>query len=503
MSAQAPRLAAREEASCSALQQLHARSRCTVHLQCMQLEPAESSELQALVAPTEGKAPAQGGVPAEMDKTLLDASTEVGGAGAAYAPSVRVDGSSASIDALCMACADTSCDFKPMTLPRRPLGPSDVLIEMKYCGVCHSDLHHAAGHVNVGPMSAKYPCVPGHELAGVCVAVGSACTKIKVGMKVGVGCLVGGCLNCSACRAGEEQKCLKGTPTYGGDVPTVCNDTPAGMAASPTGYTLGGYTTKMVVNEHYGIIIPDSYPLEAAGPVMCAGITMYDPLIKLIAKGVGKRVGIAGLGGLGVMGIKLAKALGCTVTVISRSDAKKGFATSLGADSYLATGTPGELAAARNTLDIILNTIPVYHDYDQYTTLLAKGGKQVILGLHKGIVGAGIMGAVSGCCGGKLMASGIGGIKNTQAVVDLCAENNIVPELKIMPCEKLNEIYSMLDAGNDDGVRMVLDISNTLNAGTEAKCKDPAPRLGNPSGQISICGGLCEFFRLLCCCKCL
>lgn len=396
----------------------------------------------------------------------------------------------ANVETLCMACSGPACDFKPVGMQRRPLGPSDILIDMKYCGVCHSDVHHAANH-NMG--QTPYPCVPGHELAGVCVAVGAACTKIRVGMRVGVGCMVDSCLDCKLCGDGEEQKCDKLVGTYGG------KDKGSGRAASPCGWTLGGYTSRFVVHEHFAIIIPDGYPLEAAGPVMCAGITMYDPFAKLNAT-VGTRVGIVGLGGLGVMGIKIAKALGCTVTAISRSQAKEGFARGEGADSYVASSDRGQMEGAQGSFDIILNTIPVYHDYDVFTKLLKAEGKQVILGLHKGIVAGYMLGKLTGgrC---RIMHSGIGGIKNTQAVMDLCAKHNIVPQLKIMPCEKLNEIYTLLDGGNDAGVRYVLDIGGTLNEETAARCTDPPPTLAEPTGSMSIMGGICETLRLTCCCK--
>lgn len=211
--------------------------------------------------------------------------------------------------------------------------------------------------------------------------------------------------------------CAKQVGTYGGKNNGRHDKRPE--APGPTGFTLGGYTDKMVVDENFAIIIPDAYPLEAAGPVMCAGITMYDPLTKLGA-GPQTTVGIAGLGGLGVMGLKIAKALGCTVTVISRNMAKEALARSAGADNYLALDNPAALEQAKGTLDIILNSIPIYHDYDVYTRLLSPKGKQVILGLHKGIVGAMVAGKVT--CGiSKVMGSGIGGIQATQAVIDLCA----------------------------------------------------------------------------------
>ena len=232
---------------------------------------------------------------------------------------------------------------------------------------------------------------------------------------------------------------------------------------------------------------------------------MYDPLVQLSA-GAGTRVGIAGLGGLGVMGIKLAKALGCTVTALSRTSAKSELAKKCGADNYIATSSAQAMEAAKGSLDIILNTIPVSHDYDQYTRLIAPKGKQVMLGLHSGfigctLVGGGIIlgGGVS-CGTAKVMGSVIGGIRATQEVMNLCAEHSIVPELKVMPCESLNDIFRELDASNDSGVRHVLDIANTLNDGTAAKCTAPA---ADPQpNSMGICAGICDCFRLLFCCKC-
>jgi uncharacterized zinc-type alcohol dehydrogenase-like protein len=248
------------------------------------------------------------------------------------------------------------------------------------------------------------------------------------------------------------------------------------------------------------IMIPEAYPLEAAGPVMCAGITMYDPLIKLGA-GPGSKVGVVGLGGLGVMGIKLAKAMGCSVTAISRSGAKRELALSCGADGYIASGSAEELAGAAGSFDLILNTIPVYHDYDAFTRLLGSKGKQCLLGLHKGL-GAGFIAGKTTCGLSKVTASMIGGIQATQAVMDLCAEHNIVPELKVVPCENLNEIYRMLDTTNDAGVRYVLDIGGTLNADTAARCTAPPADPAPPEVEMTVCGTLGELLRLCCCCKC-
>jgi uncharacterized zinc-type alcohol dehydrogenase-like protein len=199
-------------------------------------------------------------------------------------------------------------------------------VDMVYCGICHTDVHTAAGHLSALGMK-RYPCVPGHELAGVCTAVGKNVSRVKVGDHVGVGCMVDSCMNCSACQRGEEQKCSKQVGTYG------AKDNGSGRAATgPVGggtmtpaHTIGGYTTQMVVHEKFAIIIPKEYPMEYAGPVMCAGVTLFDPLRRYKAK-PGSKVAVVGLGGLGQMGVKIANAMGCVVTVVSRSPAKEKFA---------------------------------------------------------------------------------------------------------------------------------------------------------------------------------
>lgn len=401
------------------------------------------------------------------------------------------------IDTLCMACDTSACDFKPMRLQRRPLGPGDVLIRMKYCGVCHSDLHKAADH-NSGIGATEYPCVPGHELAGVCIDVGTAVTKVAVGDHLGVGCLVDSCQECAQCKAGEEQHCSKKVGTYGG------KDNGSGRAETypPGRQTYGGYTQFMVVDENFCIHIPKDYPLEAAGPVMCAGLTMFDPL-KKHGVGPGSHVAVVGLGGLGQMGVKLAKVLGCKVSVISRSDRKKEYAMSCGAEGFVVSGSAEQMAAAAGTIDLILNTVPSYHDYCQYNSLLSKkaGSKQILLGLHKGIGAAMIVEKC--CCHSKIGMSGIGGIPNTQEVIDLCAKHDIRPDIKIVPVAEINQVYTWLDEGNNDNLRYVLDIEGTL---TDETCdnypKDIAPpTLAPVTGSISVCGVLCECLWLLCCCK--
>jgi len=338
-------------------------------------------------------------------------------------------------------------------------------------------------------------------LAGVAVAVGGQVTKFKVGDHVGVGCMVDSCLTCKSCRAGEEQKCRKQVATYQG------KDNGSGRAQTypANTQTIGGYSTVHIVHERFGVLIPPGYPLEYAGPVMCAGVTMYDPLRRQKAKEKKSRVGIVGLGGLGVMGVKLARALGCEVTVISRSAGKKDFAMNeCGATSFLHSSDPTQMKQFKGQLDLILNTIPVNHPFHVYGSLLAKKGKQVILGLHPGLGGAMVVGLLT-CGHSKHIGSGIGSIQCTQEVIDLCHEHNIRPEIEIRPVSDLNEIYSMLDANNDKGIRYVLDIANTLketSGGVVVEINDaPPPTIKEVEKKLTLCNVLGSCCALLCCCR--
>ena len=257
----------------------------------------------------------------------------------------------------------------------------------------------------------------------------------------------------------------------------------AGNAKTVTG---GGgwakFTSTFVVSENFVINVPKSYKLEAAGPVMCAGITVYDPLCQHGVK-AGDRVGIVGLGGLGVMGVKIAKALGCSVSVISRNEKKRKLATGIGCDGFIVSKDEEAMRSNEGTLDIIINTIPCHHNYQDYQTLLdrkSRIGKQVLLGLHEGLV-AGIIVDKLTFGRSRLTGSGIGGIKNTQAIMDLCAKHEIYPELEIVGCDKINEVYEKLDKSNDDGKRYVIDIENTLKA--DVVCKHGPPNLSENKGM--------------------
>jgi len=365
-----------------------------------------------------------------------------------------------------MACENDTADFKPMRFKRRAVTETDVLVEMKFCGICHTDLHFALNDLGM----SKYPVCPGHELAGVCVGVGSKVKNFKVGDHVGIGCMVDSCQTCTHCKAGNEQYCVTGS-TF-----TYAATDQYGRAASPTptGQTYGGYSSLMVVTETFAIKLDKSFPLEMAGPIMCAGVTMYDPLKHWGVK-KGTRVGIVGLGGLGMMGVQIAKAMGAVVTVISRSKAKEAHAKGLGADSFIAMADEDSVTGGLKTLDLILNTIAVPHAVAAYLGFLDTDGT---------IVQLGVVGAPHEICQLPLVfgrnaiaGSVIGGIKNTQEVMDLCAKSKIYPKVEVIPVAKINDVFTKLASGNDAGIRYVIDIGNTLTEAAFTECTAPPPDL--------------------------
>jgi len=352
----------------------------------------------------------------------------------------------------CLACEDNTCDFKVTEMRRRPVGDLDVLIEVLYCGVCHSDLTNAAAHL---PGQMQYPMVPGHEAVGKVTKVGPGVTKVKAGDHVGVGNLVDSCQTCSSCVDSSEQWCSKAVNTFNG-----VDWSGRAATGGNVPYTLGGFSTQMVVTESFVIKIPPSYPLEYAGPVMCAGTTVYAPL-KEAGVGPGTSVAVVGLGGLGVMAIKLAKALGCTVIAISRGEAKHALAMRVGADTYVPSSDAEQMAAVAGTIDLVLNFIPANHDPAVYTKLLTPTGQQVHVGLHAAAITAG---SVNFLLPGRTRErfSFIGGISTTQEVMDLAASANIRTEIDLRPAGDINRIFEALDASNETGARYVIDIAGTL-----------------------------------------
>jgi len=251
------------------------------------------------------------------------------------------------------------------------------------------------------------------------------------------------------------------------------------------------------VHQNFAIKIPKEYPLEAAGPIMCAGVTLYDPLKRNGAK-EGTRVAIVGIGGLGDVGIRIAKAIGCHVAAVSSTASKKSSAMKSGADVFICSSEADSMKEHLGSYDLVLNTIAVEHDYTVYSRLLARGGKHVILGLNSALIAGFVTNGI--VCGSKIKGSGIGSIAATQEVIDLCARNNITPEIKLIGVEEINSVYEILDTKNIGGLRYVIDIS-TLNDSAIAKCEALAPPKIAPYAGITcgtICATLCD---MLCCCR--
>jgi uncharacterized zinc-type alcohol dehydrogenase-like protein len=325
----------------------------------------------------------------------------------------------------------------PTTIQRRDLGPHDVLIEIKFCGICHSDIHHCRG--DWGPQT--YPVAPGHEIAGVVAQVGSKVTKHAVGDRVGVGCMVDSCGECANCRKGEEQHCLEGmTPTYGG-------------IGKDSQLTHGGYSTHIVVTEDFVLKIPEGIGLDAAAPLLCAGITTYAPL-RHWGAGPGKKVAIVGLGGLGHMAVKLAHAMGAEVTVLSQSLSKKEDGLRLGADHYFATKDPETFKKLAGTFDLIVNTVSAKIDLNAYLSLLALDGALVNVGAPAEPLSVNVFSLIMPRR--SFAGSLIGGIRQTQEMLNFCARHRIGAEIEVIPASKINEAYERV-LSSDVRYRFVID----------------------------------------------
>ncbi|PTL73138.1 alcohol dehydrogenase [Rathayibacter caricis DSM 15933] len=327
----------------------------------------------------------------------------------------------------------------PTTVERRDIGPHDVLIEIAYSGICHSDIHTVRGEW--GPVA--YPLTVGHEIVGVVAEVGSEVSKHSVGDRVGVGCMVNSCRECENCLAGEEQYCLKGNVgTY------------AAVDRDGT-ITQGGYSTHVVVVEDFVLRVPESIPYEAAAPLLCAGITTYSPLSHWNA-GPGKKVAVVGLGGLGHMAVQFAHAMGAEVTVLSQTLGKKDDGLRLGADHYYATKDEETFATLANTFDIILNTVSAPLDLDAYLGMLRLNGTMVNVGAPAEALPLHVFtlfGARRSFAG-----SGIGGIRETQEMLDFCAEKGIASEVEVIPASEINAAYERV-LSSDVRYRFVIDIA--------------------------------------------
>jgi len=325
------------------------------------------------------------------------------------------------------------------TIERRPVGEHDILIEIRYSGICHSDIHQA----REGWGEAIFPMVPGHEIAGVVVEAGAAVTRYAVGDRVGVGCFVDSCRECEYCKQGLEQYCVNGAvQTYNS----------LGKDGEPT---YGGYSTHLVVDENYAVRIPEGLSLDVAAPLLCAGITTYSPLRHWQA-GPGKQVAVVGLGGLGHMAVKIAHALGAEVTVLSQSLRKKDDGLALGADHYHATSDPKTFEELAGRFDLILSTVSAPLDLDAYLGLLRTDGTLVNVGAPEEPVSLNLFSLITQRR--SLAGSMIGGIPETQEMLDFCAEHGLGAEIELIRADQINEAYERVLA-SDVRYRFVIDAS--------------------------------------------
>ena len=328
----------------------------------------------------------------------------------------------------------------PFQIERRTLGANDVQIEILFCGVCHSDIHQVRDEWG----GSIYPMVPGHEIIGRITGVGAEVKSFTLGQLAGVGCFVDSCRTCPSCLANEEQFCDSGmVATYNG----------RDKAGNPT---YGGYSTQIVVDEKYTLHVAESLPIEGVAPLLCAGITTYSPL-RHWKIGKGHKVAIVGLGGLGHMGVKFAAAFGADVTVLSTSAAKEQDAYKLGAHHFAVTKDAEVMQGLQGKFDFILSTISAQHEYNDYLNLLTVNGTMVVVGVppQPSIVGAfNLIGKRR-----SLAGSLIGGIKETQEMLDFCAEHNIVSDVEVIKAEQINEAYERMLKG-DVRYRFVIDIAS-------------------------------------------
>ena len=348
------------------------------------------------------------------------------------------------------AAASATSPLAPHTIERREPGPREVLIEILYCGVCHSDIHQARDEWG----GSIFPMVPGHEIVGRVARVGAQVTGLQPGQHVGVGCFVDSCRTCPQCKAGEEQHCDVGmSGTYNS------YERDAGHRFDRSRPTYGGYSTHITVDQDYVLRIPDGLPLDRAAPLLCAGITTYSPL-KRFGVREGHRVAVVGLGGLGHMAVKLAVAMGADVTVLSSSESKRADALALGAHRFAATRDPATFEALAKSFDLIIDTVSAAHDYNAYLSLLKFNGAMVLLGIPEpAAVAAGALVMQRRTLTGSL----IGGIRETQEMLDFCAAHGIASDIELIGIEQINEAYErMLKA--DVRYRFVIDIASLRDA---------------------------------------
>ncbi len=336
-------------------------------------------------------------------------------------------------------------DLQPMNIDRRDVTPQDVEIEILYCGVCHSDLHTARNDWG----GSKYPSVPGHEIVGRVTKVGSEVTKFKAGDLAAVGCMVDSCKTCDNCKQDLEQFCLNGfTGTYNG------KDRHSG------GHTFGGYSEKVVVDQHFVLKVPENLDLAAVAPILCAGITTWSPLRHWKVK-EGSKVAVIGLGGLGHMALKLAHALGAEVTLFSRSAGKTEEAKSLGADNVIISTDAGQMNSVKGKFDLIIDTVPYVHDLNPYVQTLHTSGTLVLVGFLGNLEP--MLNTAPLVLGRKSIAGSlIGGIAETQELLDFCGQHNIVSEIELIKMQDINQAYERM-LKSDVRYRFVIDMQSLKN----------------------------------------
>ena len=333
----------------------------------------------------------------------------------------------------------------PHNISRRAPRPDDVAIEIDYCGVCHTDIHFTQNDWGV----TEYPVVPGHEIVGRVTAVGSDVKAFKEGDVVGVGCMVDSCRTCSACEAGLEQYCAEGmTGTYNGE------------DRHDQSITYGGYSERVVVSERFVVKVPEKLDIKSAAPLLCAGITTYSPLRHYGVK-AGHKVGVIGMGGLGHMGVKFAKALGAEVTIFTRSESKVSEAKKQGADHVVISTDEAQMEAAAETYDFMLDTVPVQHDLNPYLNCLKYDGTHILVGLLEPVeppLEAGALVFKRRVLAGSL----VGGMPETQEVLDFCAEHDISCDVEMLDIHNINDAYERMKKG-DVKYRFVIDMKTLKN----------------------------------------
>src|SRR6266568_2587577 len=334
--------------------------------------------------------------------------------------------------------------LNPYSFERREPHNHDVVIDIQYCGICHTDIHQVRDEWG----ASTFPMVPGHEIAGVVTGIGPKVARYKMGDKVAVGCFVDSCRKCGPCLKGLEQYCVEGpTLTYNA------------VERDGKTQTQGGYSNKIVVDENYVLRIPENIPMDRAAPLLCAGITLYSPLMHWKA-GPGKKVGIIGLGGLGHIGVKIAHALGAEVTVLSHSLKKQEEAKKMGADNFYDTSDRETLKKLRGYFDIIINTVSVELDTNKHMKLLDVDGTMIVVGLPEKEIQIAPFSLVS--ARHSLAGSAIGGIRETQEMLDFCSKHNIACDIELIPIQKVNEAYERV-VNSDVRYRFVIDMKSLDN----------------------------------------